>query len=111
MAQIRLFFRLHLEDCKHGAHLKPFAYIQELSEPTPGTEDDIRMYLVSRTERAGEHRKGRVISIESIWRFVQLVPHFGPQADPQLNAYNSAEICRDFWVNQFGDKQMFQSTY
>jgi len=111
VAQVRMIFRLHLEDERHPVHLKPLLYIQTFTKPRARPEKDIQMYLVSRPEREGEHRKGRVISIESISRFVQLIPYYGPKVSPELDAHTSMEICRDFYVNSFADKQIYQSVY
>jgi hypothetical protein len=70
------------------------------------------MYRVSRPG-AGMRINASVISVASIARFVQLIPVFGPNPDdePELNANTSMAIVRDYYVNSFADKQIYQSVY
>jgi hypothetical protein len=68
------------------------------------------MFQVSRQDRGG-HREGDVISMASIARFIQLVPKFGPVAKEGLSAKNSMDTVRDYYVNSFADKQIYQSVY
>jgi hypothetical protein len=74
-------------------------------------EDDILMYRVSRENRGAAHRRGSVIPLESIARFVQLIPRFDGRADRQISAENSMEICRNYYINSFATQQIFQSVY
>jgi hypothetical protein len=69
------------------------------------------MYRVSRP--ATGKRVESIISIAAIARFVQLIPVFGPNPDdePALNASTSMAIVRDYYVNSFADKQIYQSVY
>jgi hypothetical protein len=69
------------------------------------------MYLVSRVERAGSVRRGSVIALDTISRFVHLVPKFGAVVSDQLTSENSMDICRDYWVNSFADKEIYQAIW
>ncbi|KAG8800253.1 hypothetical protein FRC16_003303 [Serendipita sp. 398] len=84
------------------------AYVQYFSRPKPTPEKNINMYVVSREDRRGV-RRGAIIPLDSIVRFVQLVPKFGATAHPILTAENSADVCRDFYVNSFADKEVYQA--
>jgi len=69
------------------------------------------MYVVSRQDRDGM-RDGALVPLESITRFVQLVPKFGSRIDRDvLTPANSMDICRDYYVNSFADKEIFQSVW
>jgi hypothetical protein len=68
------------------------------------------MYVVSRQDQHGI-RSGEVIPMESISRFVQLIPRFGPTAGSVLASENSMDICRDYYINAFADKEIYQSVW
>jgi hypothetical protein len=70
------------------------------------------MYLVERSQnRSTDERYGAVVPQSSISRFVQLIPQFGPNVKPGLTSSNSIEVARVFYVNSFGDKEIYQSVY
>jgi hypothetical protein len=87
-------------------------YVQWFSAPDAAPEDEIKMYLVqrSRGQLTGQ-RVGSVIAQDSISRFVQLIPNFGPNADRTLTADESIEKVRLFWVNSFADKEIYKAVY
>jgi hypothetical protein len=111
VAQVRLLFRPYLDDTSHPAHNRPLAYVQWFSRPKPAAEKDICMYVVSREDRPGRSRRGDVIDMTSIARFVQLIPKFGSVASNHLTTENTMELCRDFWINSFADKEIYQSVW
>lgn len=86
------------------------AYVQWFSELKDQPENDILMYQVSRQDR-GRSRKGEVIPMSSIARFVQLVPKFGAEIMDQVSSTNSMDIVRDYYVNSFADKEVYQSVW
>lgn len=110
MAQVRLIFRLHLLETDISHHRECFAYVQWFTPPRCNTEQPIHMYVVSRLEEDGV-RDGAIILIASIVRFVQLVPKFGSIAAPELTAHNSMDICRDYYINSFADKEIYQAVW
>jgi hypothetical protein len=69
------------------------------------------MYRVSRKDRGPNQRKGIVVPLESIARFVQLIPRFDGRVDPRLSPENSMEICRSYYLNSFATHQIFQAVY
>jgi hypothetical protein len=70
------------------------------------------MYRIERQMEDG-HPKGDILPLESISRFVHLVPHFGMKTrdDPALTNLTSMEKCRYFYVNSFADKEIYQAVY
>jgi hypothetical protein len=86
--------------------------VEYFSKPAAVPEDDIFMYRVSRPG-TGMRVDASVISIASVARFVQLIPVFGPnpEDEAELNANTSMAIVRDYYVNSFADKQIYQSVY
>jgi hypothetical protein len=105
-----LIFRLQLVETDVSLHNQYFAYVQWFSPPRSTAEKDIIMYGVSRLERNGV-QQGDIIPMETIARFVQLIPKFGPRCAPELTAYNSMDICRHYYINSFADKEIYQSVW
>ena len=86
------------------------AYVQYFD--TPGQpEEDIMMYRVSRTGLTQNPRCGAVIPLESISRFIQLVPRFDARVDPRISSETSMEMCRSYYINSFATTQIYQSVY
>jgi hypothetical protein len=106
VAQVRLFFRVHVVDQFGSLHQETLAYVQWFSSVKDWPEKDIMMYEVSRMENASE-----VIPIDSIARFVQLVPKFGGYIDDSLSTDTSLDTCRYFYLNSFADKEIYQSVW
>jgi hypothetical protein len=110
VAQVRLILRLHLLETDISHHEECFAYVQWFTTPRRTTEQPIDMYVVSRLEEDGV-RNSAIIPIASIARFIQLVPKFGSIAAPELMAHNSMDICRDYYINSFADKEIYQAVW
>jgi hypothetical protein len=91
-------------------HKGNFAYVQWFSPPKRTPERDINMYMVSRMDEDGE-RRGAIIPMSTIARFVQLIPKFGSNALAELTAQNSMDICRDYYINSFADKEIYQAVW
>ncbi|KAG8823085.1 hypothetical protein FRC19_004644 [Serendipita sp. 401] len=108
VAQIRLLFLIHFTDQR--IQPLPLAYVEYFSRPRRNVERGICMYEVSRQDRHGV-RTGEVIPMEAIARFVQLIPKFGSVARVDLSSINSMDTCRDYYVNSFADKEIYQSVY
>jgi hypothetical protein len=106
VAQVRLLFRVHFVDRFNTPYQEMLAYIQWFSKPKDEPENDIMMYQVSRLENAHE-----VILLDSISRFVQLVPKFGSCIHEDLSTDTSLDMCRYFYVNSFADKEIYQSVW
>ena len=110
VVQVRLLFKVYLQDTMNPLRGKELAYVQHFSKPRPAAERDILMYQVSRQDRNGV-RKGGIIQMDSIARFVQLIPKFGQKAHVSLTSDNSMDICSDYWVNSFSDKEVYPAVY
>jgi hypothetical protein len=70
------------------------------------------MYRVERM-MLGDNPKGDIIALDSISRFVQLVPRFGRKVagEARLDTYTSMDICKYFYINSFADKETYQAVY
>jgi hypothetical protein len=106
VAQVRLLFRVHFADQSGSLHQRTLAYVQWFSKLKDQPEKDTLMYQVSRLENADE-----VILIDSIARFVQLVPKFGGNIEDGLSADTSLDMCQHFYLNSFADKEIYQSVW
>lgn len=121
MAQIRLIFRpVYVDDRRPTDYL---AYVQPFN-PATGTictqldgsraqvpVDHVEMYKIVRSTRADGSRRGLIIRLTDIWRPVEVVPVFGKQCPPEWKANNSVELAKEFYVNNFSDKEIFQNIY
>ena len=67
--------------------------------------------VASSKDPGTRRRLGAVIELESIARFVQLIPNFEKKANVMLSADNSMNKAKSFWVNSFADKEIFQAVY
>jgi hypothetical protein len=129
VAQARVFFKLYLTPdpraqapprlqpgSKRPKHVKlesrtiTLAYVQYFLAPRR-PEPDISMYRVSREDPVQNPRRGTVIPIESISRFIQLVPRFDGRVSQELTPETSMEIARNYYINSFATHQIYQSVY
>jgi hypothetical protein len=109
---VRCIFKVFCQQPNHPLHNQPLAYVHWFSTPDTVPEAEIKMYLVQRSRgQLTRRRLGAVIAQSSISRFVQLIPNFGPNADPDLTADNSMEKAALFWVNSFADKEIYKAVY
>lgn len=106
IGQVRLLFRLHILDSTNAIHKETAAYVQWFSKPKAEPEKGIKIYQVSQLENSNE-----VILLDSIARYVQLVPKYGSVIHDSMSAENSMDICRHFYVNSFADKEVYQAVW
>ena len=66
------------------------------------------LYIFKRALRTDGSRIGDIIPLLHCWMPVQLVPRFGTKADIRLTAKNSMERSREFFLNAYFDKDIFQ---
>lgn len=106
VAQVRLLFSLRFSDKNNPLHGVPLAYVHWFSDPKK--DKDIRMYRVTRAVK-NKRPIGAVIPVDSISRFVQLIPYFGSNAmrEPMMSFRNSMDICEFFYINPFADRETF----
>jgi hypothetical protein len=112
VGQARLIFKIKCRDEKNPLNDVPLVYVHWFSKPAEVAEDVIKMYLVERSiDLVTKERYGAVVPQSSIARFVQLIPQFGKRVDRSLTASNSLEQDGCFYINSFGDKEIYQSVY
>ena len=73
-----------------------------IPDPTTGP------YIVKRALRANRTRVGDIIPLSHCRMPIQLVPRFGAEADCRLTNSNSMEWSREFFLNAYFDKDIFQ---
>jgi hypothetical protein len=71
-------------------------------DPTTG------LYTFKRAVRADKSRVGDVLPLSHCRVPIQLVPRFGAKADVRLTNKNSMEWSREFFLNAYFDKDIFQ---
>ncbi|ETW78381.1 hypothetical protein HETIRDRAFT_325629 [Heterobasidion irregulare TC 32-1] len=65
------------------------------------------MYIVKRAVRADSSLLGDVIPLSQIRTPVQLIPRYGAKADPRLTAQNSFHFTREFFVNKYANREIY----
>ena len=66
------------------------------------------LYVFKRAFRADKSRIGGIIPLSHCRMPVQLVPRFGAKADGRLTSKNSMEWSKEFFLNAYFDKEIFQ---
>lgn len=69
------------------------------------------MYKIVRSVRSDGSRRGLIIRLTDTWRPVEVVPHFGKECPEEWTACNAVELAKEFYVNNFSDKEIFQNIY
>ncbi|KAH7910711.1 hypothetical protein BJ138DRAFT_1087120 [Hygrophoropsis aurantiaca] len=77
----------------------------EIVVPAP----NIDMFLVQRRHRSNSTRLGDIVPLEDVRQVIQLVPKFGKEISPTLDSENSLEVAREFYINNFADKETFHA--
>lgn len=73
-----------------------------IPDPTTG------LYVFKRALRTDKTRIGDIIPLSHCRMPIQLVPRFGTKADVRLTSKNSMEWSREFFLNAYFDKDIFQ---
>jgi hypothetical protein len=110
VAQVKLIFRL-LVPPTHPYYHVPLAFVSWFSRSLPQTEQDVKMYAVKRLQANDGSPCGAVIDLQSVARFVQLIPRFRGQLNPQMTQNNVMDCNSIFLVNSFLDKETYQAVY
>lgn len=66
------------------------------------------LYVLKRALRSDLTRVGDIIPLSHCRMAVQLVPRFGAKADNRLTCTTSMEKSREFFLNGYFDKDIFQ---
>ena len=73
------------------------------------TPDPItNLYILKRALRTNQTRIGGMVPLSHCRVPVQLIPRFGPKADDRLTCTTSMEKSREFFLNGYFDKNIFQ---
>lgn len=112
VAQVRMFFRMAL-GANHPLNMVPLAYVQWFSRPLGHPEKPVQMYIVKRLVRSDGLPFMGVIEMDSIYRFVQLIPKFPANTSPLANksADSLMENTNTFLINSFTDMETYQTVY
>ena len=65
------------------------------------------MYVVLHQDWNGMH-SSCVISLDSIVHFIQLIPKFGGKINLEVTIVMSMDICKDYYMNLFANKEIYQ---
>jgi len=87
------------------------AYVHWFSKPSTTAESPINMYVVHRLQRASGALLGDVVDLATFVRPLHLVPKFGMELDPDISQHNALNIAKNFYVNCFWDKEIYQAVY
>ncbi|KAI9436290.1 hypothetical protein H4582DRAFT_2112156 [Lactarius indigo] len=110
VAQVRVVFQLPSKviqqvflssDIALPMHL---AYVEWFS-PIPTVPDSNDLYKVSRLTQNGRHLAS-VIPVDHLFSSVHLLPHFGPET-LEWNTFSVLELCRNFYINPFSNRDVF----
>ncbi|KAJ7041489.1 hypothetical protein C8F04DRAFT_1208338 [Mycena alexandri] len=119
VCQIRMIFRVVTQkDCmaRPGtegflAYVQPFKVVPQtnprgggkrmLPEPASG------MYLLKRARRSDGSIMGDVIPLDRLRAPVELIPRFGKVADRRLSKETSLDLCEEFWLSNWYNKELF----
>ncbi|KAJ7046412.1 hypothetical protein C8F04DRAFT_1206239 [Mycena alexandri] len=72
-----------------------------LPEPASG------MYLLKRARRSDGSIMGDVIPLDRLRAPVELTPRFGKVADRRLSKETSLDLCEEFWLSNWYNKELF----
>lgn len=70
-------------------------------DPTTG------MYVLKRSHRSDGSIMGDVVPLRQVRTLLDLIPRFGPDANKQLTKETSLELCLEFWLNKYFEKELF----
>ena len=65
------------------------------------------MHLLKHAHRADGSIMGDIVPLAQLRTLVDLVPHFGKQANRQLIKETVLEYSSEFWLNKYFSKKLF----
>ena len=71
--------------------------------PDPNTG----LFILKRATHSNGELAGDVIPLNQLRSLVDVAPHFGEKANPQLTNTNSLPFATEFWLNKYFDKELF----
>ena len=112
VAQLRMIFVPNYVDvCTPRT---PLVYVQPLQfarRPKGTTDAGIDMYSFVRQYRGDNTRKGLIVSLNRIWRLVELAPKFGRRCNKEWTCDTAVELAEKFYLNCFVDKPGYIELY
>jgi len=66
------------------------------------------LFRLKRAKLPNGKRLGAVVEAGRIRAAVDVQPYFGREVDPNITCTNALEICRQFNLNKYCDKETFQ---
>jgi len=99
---------------------QPFLYAKffNFSQSSFSTIDDIHfvtpvpvtnMFSVHRCVRSNCNPLGDIVPLSSVHQVIELIPKFGQEVPLTMNYNNSRQLVREFYVNNFADKETFHA--
>lgn len=73
-----------------------------IPDPTSG------LYVLKRASRVDNSRTGDILPLSHCRVPLHLVPRFGAKADTRLTSKNSMEWSKEFFLNAYFDKDIFE---
>ncbi|KAJ7029159.1 hypothetical protein C8F04DRAFT_1212028 [Mycena alexandri] len=118
VCQIRMIFRVVTPRDGHAPVTQKFlAYVQRFnivpqtkldgSGKGPFPEPASGMYLLKRARRSDKSVMGDVIPLDRLRAQVELTPRFGKKADRRLSKETSLDLCDEFWLPKWFNKELF----
>ena len=112
-AQLRVIFTLD-HGGKKSMPKEIYGYVEpfKIAPNAKGKPDPvINMYRLVRDMGAKKRRKGLFIRLESIWRFIELIPRFGKECPTGWTCDNAIERASEFYLNCFIDLATYMEVY
>lgn len=118
-AQLRLIFHIRGTISGTGiflAYVQRFDIVPQANPSARGTgtrslesqrDPASGMFVLKRSLRADNSRRGDVIPLSRLRTPIQLVPRFGATADSRLTKQTSLEYSTKFWLNKYAEKEDF----
>jgi len=91
----------------------PLAYVHWFTRPTARIEEPIHMFAVKRLRRGDMTPCTGIIEVDSISRFIQLIPKFpsSTRALQNIDADYLMDNNDTFLINSFTDMEVYQAVY
>ncbi|KAG1832346.1 hypothetical protein F4604DRAFT_1606038 [Suillus subluteus] len=84
-----------------------FSTVNDICFVTPAPVAD--MFSVQRRIRSNHDPSGDMVPLSSVRQVIELIPKFGQEVPLSMNCTNSLQLAREFYVNNFADKETFHA--
>jgi hypothetical protein len=105
-----MFFRLAI-GANHPLDGVPLAYVHWFTRPSMCIEEPVHMCAVKRVRGNDRSPLAGIIAVDSISRFIQLIPKFpnNSHAFQNMDPDSFMEQTDTFLVNSFADMEIYQA--